>query len=75
MPTERELEVLRLYAAGMTQQAVGEQLYVCTDTVKQALRSVRFKLGARNTTHAVALAVGHGLIRCPASLADATSTF
>ncbi len=54
--TSRELEVLRLLAAGMSNQGVARELVVSLDTVKKHVSHVLGKLGAASRTEAVARA-------------------
>jgi LuxR family maltose regulon positive regulatory protein len=54
--TAREMEVLRLLAAGTPNQAIAEELVVALDTVKKHVSHVLGKLGAANRTEAVARA-------------------
>ena len=54
--TGRELEVLRMLAAGRPNQAIADQLVVTLDTVKKHVGHVLGKLGAANRTEAVARA-------------------
>jgi LuxR family maltose regulon positive regulatory protein len=61
--TARELEVLRLLAAGTTNQAIASELVVSLDTAKKHVSHVLGKLGAANRTEAVARARQLGLIR------------
>jgi LuxR family transcriptional regulator, maltose regulon positive regulatory protein len=51
--TSRELEVLRLLAAGSSNQAIAEELVVALDTVKRHLTHIFDKLGVANRTQAV----------------------
>jgi LuxR family maltose regulon positive regulatory protein len=60
--TERELEVLRLIAAGMSNQRIARDLVVALDTVKKHVTHVLGKLGATNRTEAAARARQLGLI-------------
>ena len=60
--SERELELLRLIAAGMTNQAVAEALVVSVNTVKTHARSIYGKLGVHNRTQAATRARELGLI-------------
>jgi LuxR family maltose regulon positive regulatory protein len=60
--TDRELEVLRLLAAGRSNQRIAHDLVVALDTVKKHVTHVLGKLGATNRTEAVALARQRGLI-------------
>jgi LuxR family maltose regulon positive regulatory protein len=60
--TGRELEVLRLLAAGKSNQRIAHDLVVALDTVKKHVSHVLGKLGAANRTEAVARARQLGLI-------------
>jgi LuxR family maltose regulon positive regulatory protein len=60
--TDRELEVLRLIAAGRSNQRIAHDLVVALDTVKKHVTHVLGKLGAANRTEAVARARHLGLI-------------
>ena len=60
--TGRELEVLRLLAAGRSNQRIAHDLVVVLDTVKKHVTHVLGKLGAANRTEAVARARDLGLI-------------
>jgi LuxR family maltose regulon positive regulatory protein len=59
--TGRELEVLRLLAAGRSNQRIAHDLFVALDTVKKHVTHVLGKLGAANRTEAVARARDLGL--------------
>jgi LuxR family maltose regulon positive regulatory protein len=61
--SERELEVLRLVAAGKSNREISGQLFVTVDTVKKHLTHIFGKLGVRSRTQAVARARELGLIR------------
>jgi LuxR family transcriptional regulator, maltose regulon positive regulatory protein len=60
--TDRELEVLRLLAAGRSNQRISHDLVVALDTVKKHVTHLLGKLGAANRTEAVARARDLGLI-------------
>ncbi len=60
--TDRELEVLRLIAAGRSNQRIAHDLFVALDTVKKHVTHVLGKLGAANRTEAAARARQLGLI-------------
>ena len=60
--TPREVEVLRLGADGATSEEIASTLYLTEHTVKSHLKRIQGKLGARNRTHAVAVALRSGLI-------------
>jgi LuxR family transcriptional regulator, maltose regulon positive regulatory protein len=58
----RELEVLRLLAAGATNRAIAKQLVVTLDTVKRHVSHLFGKLGVANRTQAVTRARELGLL-------------
>jgi LuxR family maltose regulon positive regulatory protein len=60
--SERELEVLRLLAAGLTNRQIAEQLIVSISTVKSHVHHISSKLGASNRTQAVTQARELGLL-------------
>jgi LuxR family maltose regulon positive regulatory protein len=60
--TDRELEVLRLIAAGKSNQRIAHDLVVALDTVKKHVTHILGKLGAANRTEAVARSRQLGLI-------------
>ncbi len=60
--TDRELEVLRLLAAGRSNQRIAHDLVVALDTVKRHVTHILGKLGAANRTEAAARARQLGLI-------------
>lgn len=59
--TAREVEVLRLVAAGMTNKEVAETLYVSQKTVARHLSNIFTKLQVSSRTAAAAYAFEHGL--------------
>jgi LuxR family maltose regulon positive regulatory protein len=62
MLSERELEVLRLLAAGKRNREIAEELWVAPDTVKKHVTHILDKLGAANRTEASARARELGLL-------------
>ncbi|HYO82894.1 MAG TPA: response regulator transcription factor [Bryobacteraceae bacterium] len=60
--TPREIEVLRLVAAGYANKTIAAQLSLAEDTVKGYLKSILAKLSARDRTHAVTIALKRGAI-------------
>lgn len=58
----RQLDVTRLVADGLTNEEIGALLYVTAPTVRVHLQHACERLGARNRTHLVALAIRAGLI-------------
>jgi len=61
--SQREVEVLQLFADGCSTVEVGERLYISAKTVKNHLVSIYEKLDARDRTQAVLTAVRMGIIR------------
>jgi DNA-binding CsgD family transcriptional regulator len=60
--TERELDVARLLALGLTNPEIAEALYLSPNTVKTHLKRIYDKLGVRTRTEAVAMSVELGLL-------------
>jgi len=54
--SEREMDVLRLLAAGLTNKQIAEQLFVSISTVKSHVHHISSKLNVSNRTQAVAQA-------------------
>jgi DNA-binding NarL/FixJ family response regulator len=60
--TQREVEVLRLIAAGNRNRDVADALSISEDTVKVHVKHVMEKLGANDRTEAVTIALRRGII-------------
>jgi ATP/maltotriose-dependent transcriptional regulator MalT len=60
--TRREVEVLRLVADGLNNQAIGERLFVSDHTVHRHLANIFNKLSVSSRAAAVAQAARHGLL-------------
>jgi len=60
--TERELEVLRLVAKGLSNAEIAEQLYLGEATIKTHVGRMLMKLNIRDRVQAVVLAYESGLI-------------
>ena len=60
--TDREMEVLRLVGAGMTNAQVASRLYFSSRTVQVHLTHIFAKLGVGSRTEAVIVALRRGLI-------------
>jgi DNA-binding NarL/FixJ family response regulator len=61
--SQREQEVLRFLAQGLTTAAIAEQLVISKNTVKTHVRHILEKLDASNRTEAVRKAIQLGVIR------------
>jgi LuxR family maltose regulon positive regulatory protein len=61
--SERELEVLRLIAEGLSNQEVAQRLFLSVPTVKWHTTHIYGKLGVTNRTQAVAQARALGLLK------------
>ena len=60
--TSRELDVLRLIAAGNANKEIAAQLSIGEDTVKGHVTNILAKLSANDRTHAVTIGLKRGII-------------
>jgi DNA-binding NarL/FixJ family response regulator len=60
--TSREIEVLRLIAAGHANKEIGAQLAVTEETVKSRVKNILSKLHANDRTHAAMIGLKRGII-------------
>jgi DNA-binding NarL/FixJ family response regulator len=63
--TEREFTILKAVARGLSNQAIGKEMWVTEQTVKFHLTNIYRKLGVANRTEAARYAYQHGLIENP----------
>ena len=62
-PTPRERDVLQHVAGGNRNKDIAERLFISEETVKVHVKHIMEKLGARDRTEAVAIAVRRGIIQ------------
>ncbi|QBG46711.1 response regulator transcription factor [Verrucomicrobia bacterium S94] len=60
--SSREVEVLKLLAAGKSNQEIADSLDIALETVKSHLLNLRSKLGAADRTQAVVIAYEKGIL-------------
>jgi DNA-binding NarL/FixJ family response regulator len=60
--TTREIEVLRLVAAGHANKEISARLAINEETTKTHIKNILAKLGAKDRTHAVSLGLKRGII-------------
>ena len=60
--TTREIEVLRLIAAGNSNKLIADQLSIGEATVKSHVTNILSKLGANDRSHAITIALKRGII-------------
>jgi DNA-binding NarL/FixJ family response regulator len=61
--TPREIQVLQRIAGGNRNRDIGELLFISEETVKVHIKHIMDKLGARDRTEAITIAVRRGIIR------------
>lgn len=59
--TDREIEVLRLIAKGLSNTDIANQLYLSEGTVRNHVSAILTKLGVSDRTQAAVIAIQHGL--------------
>ncbi len=60
--SKREIEIIKALAKGLTNEEIGEELHIASNTVHTHLRNIRKKLDARNGRELLMKAVQVGLI-------------
>jgi DNA-binding CsgD family transcriptional regulator/N-acetylneuraminic acid mutarotase len=66
--SERELEILKLLATGLSNKEIAAQLYLSPNTVKVHLRNIFAKLGAQSRTEATLIAIQRGYVTVPGAV-------
>lgn len=61
--TVREIDVVRLIAAGNSNKQIADQLSIAEATVKSHVTNILSKLGANDRAHAVTIALKRGIIQ------------
>jgi DNA-binding NarL/FixJ family response regulator len=61
--SSREIDVLRLIAAGKANKEIASQLFIAEETVKSHVTNILAKLEANDRTHAVTTALKRGIIQ------------
>lgn len=60
--TDREMQVVRLLAEGLTNPDIGERLFLSEDTIKTHIQRINRKWGVCTRQHIVAVAYRYGLL-------------
>lgn len=61
--TEREEQILKLLAEGMSNRTIGQSLFISESTVKSHLKSLFVKLDVTSRAEAISLAARRGLVK------------
>jgi DNA-binding CsgD family transcriptional regulator len=60
--TEREVQVLRLTALGLSAKEIAKELSIAPRTVERHIDHIRLKTRTRNRSHMVAFAISNGYV-------------
>jgi DNA-binding NarL/FixJ family response regulator len=60
--TAREIEVLQLVGSGHANKEISARLFINDETTKTHIKNILAKLGAKDRTHAVSMALKRGII-------------
>lgn len=69
--SQREIEVVRLLAAGLSNKEIAVQLFLSVNTVKVHLRNIFAKLDVQSRTEATLVAIQRGWVVVPQAQSDA----
>jgi len=61
--TDRELQVLRLTARGLSAKEIAKELQIAPRTVERHIDHIRLKTRTRNRSHMVAYAINSGCVK------------
>lgn len=71
--SERELEIVRLLATGLSNKEIAAQVYLSVNTVKVHLRNVFAKLNVQTRTEATLIAIQRGWVTVPSTAVPSTA--
>ena len=57
-----DCEIMKLVAQGLSNEAIGAELYISSGLVKKRLRTIMEKLGLVNRVQVAVYAVRHGIV-------------
>lgn len=60
--SDRDISILRLTAKGLTANEIGKRLHLSPETVRGYKKAAIYKLDAKNSCNAVAIAIALGVI-------------
>ena len=66
--SERELEIVKLLATGLSNKEIASQLFLSVNTVKVHLRNIFSKLGVQSRTEATFMAIQRGYVTVPGAV-------
>jgi DNA-binding CsgD family transcriptional regulator len=72
--TQRQREILVLYARGMKRSEIVRELDIKADTVRSHLQQIRAKLGTNSTTVAIIIALARGELQRDGEVVTACPT-
>jgi DNA-binding CsgD family transcriptional regulator/N-acetylneuraminic acid mutarotase len=70
--SERELEILKLLATGLSNKEIAAQLFLSPNTVKVHLRNIFAKLSVQSRTEATLIAIQRGYVTVPSTAVPGT---
>jgi len=73
--SEREIEILKLVAQGLSNKEIATQLFISINTVKVHLRNIFEKIGVFSRTEATLFAIEHSIVKSPGPEPEAETIF